>query len=292
LSSYGFRIAGSLRYDEPGGAALTQVALRPTMIPMSDFAGRTALITGAGSGIGRQLVRLLLEGGARILAVDLNADALRSLEAEHHRKPIAAVVADVTDLPALRAAVADLEARLGPTDLLIASAGIGCATPADAWKAEEVNNVLNVNLLGVVNSIDAVLPGMRQRKSGHLVVLSSLASYRGMPLMAAYSASKAGCNALCDSLRVELRPEGIHVTTICPGWIRTPMTETLGLPDAMLYPLEKAAPRILDAIRRRRAFVAFPWGLAWRVWLLRVLPRSWGDWLAGRLLEQFRARKA
>ncbi|MBY0230761.1 MAG: SDR family NAD(P)-dependent oxidoreductase [Gemmataceae bacterium] len=259
---------------------------------MSDFAGKTALITGAGSGIGRHLARLLLAAGARVAGVDLDGDSLRSLEAEHPGRPIATAAGDVTDLPALRAAVAGLEERLGPADLLIACAGIGRATPADEWDAEAVNAVLSVNLAGVVNSIGAVLPGMRARRSGHLVVLSSLASYRGMPLMAAYSASKAGCNALCDSLRVELRSEGIRVTTVCPGWIKTPMTEKLGLPDAMLYPLEKAAPRILDAIRRRKAFIAFPWGLAWRVWLLRVLPRPLGDWLAGRLLKQFRERKA
>ena len=109
--------------------------------------------------------------------------------------------------------------------------------------------------------------------------------------MAAYSASKAGCNALCDSLRVELRPEGIDVTTICPGWIRTPMTEKLGLPASMLLPVDRAATRILEAIRRRRSFVAFPVLTAWQVWLLRVLPRPVGDWLAGRLLTRARRLK-
>ena len=258
---------------------------------MNDFAGRTALVTGAGSGIGRSLARLLLDAGARVGGIDRDADALRSLEAENPGKPFAQAVADVTDLAALRLAVAGLGSRLGPADLLIASAGVGRGTPADAWNAEDVNAVLAVNLLGVVNSIDAVLPGMRARRRGQLVVLSSLASYRGMPLMAAYSASKAGCNALCDSLRVELRPEGIHVTTVCPGWIRTPMTQGLGLPPALLYPVEKAGPRILDAIRRRSAFVAFPASMAWQAWLLRVLPRPVGDWLAGRLLARARSLK-
>ena len=112
---------------------------------------------------------------------------------------------DVTDLAATRAAVKDLEGRLGPTDLLIASAGIGRKTAADTFSAEEVNAHIQVNLIGVVNAVDAVLAGMRERRRGHLVVLSSLASYRGMPFMAGYCASKAGVNALFDSLRLELR---------------------------------------------------------------------------------------
>src|SRR5215207_7676107 len=100
-----------------------------------------------------------------------------------------------------------------------------------------------------------------------------------MPHMAAYSASKAGCNALCDSLRVELAGEGIAVSCICPGWIRTPMTTAIGIPDRVMVPVEKAAARILEAVRRRRAFVAFPWGMAWQAWLLRSLPRPLGDWM-------------
>jgi len=112
-----------------------------------------------------------------------------------------------------------------------------------------------------------------------------------MPLMAAYSASKAGCNALCDSLRVELRGEGIHVTTVCPGWVRTPMTAKLSLPDGMLTSVESAAARIMAAIRRREAFVAFPSWMSWHAWLMRVLPGPLGDWMAGMVLKQAARRK-
>jgi NAD(P)-dependent dehydrogenase (short-subunit alcohol dehydrogenase family) len=250
--------------------------------------GKTALITGAASGIGRQLARLLARCGMSIAAIDLDAAGLDSLAAEIG--PACAVTrADVTDLPALRSAVRGLEEKLGAVEMLVASAGIGRGTPADRFRAEEVNAILSVNLIGVVNSIDAVLAGMRKRKSGHIVVLSSLAGTRGVPLMSAYSASKAGCNALCDALRVELAPEGIAVTTVAPGWIRTPMTEALGLPRKMLMPLEDAARIILDAIRRRKASVAFPRLLAVQVWLMRFLPRPVGDWMAGMLMR--RARK-
>src|SRR4051794_29959384 len=196
---------------------------------MDHFTGRVAVITGAASGLGRQLALSLADQGARIAALDRQAEGLDSLAAQLKGKPLARAAADVTDLPAVGAAVARLEGEVGPADLLFACAGLGRETSALNFRAEDVNDLLNVNLLGVVNSIDAVLPGMLRRRSGHLVALSSLASYRGLPRMAGYCASKAGVNALMDALRVELRPTGITTTTVCPGWVRTPMTANIDL---------------------------------------------------------------
>jgi NAD(P)-dependent dehydrogenase (short-subunit alcohol dehydrogenase family) len=247
---------------------------------MSEFHDRVALITGAGSGIGRQLARLLAAEGARIAGVDLRPEGLTDLAAELAGKPVATATADVTNLTALRAAVTELEGKLGPTDLLIACAGIGRKTSASPLVAEEVNAHIQVNLVGMVNSIDCVLAGMQQRRRGQLVGLSSLASYRGLPLMGGYCASKAGVNALFDALRVELRHTGIAVTTVCPGWVRTPMTDPLRLPRRELMDVDRAAGLILEAIRQRAPFVAFPPRQVWQVRLLRYLPRPIGDWLA------------
>jgi NAD(P)-dependent dehydrogenase (short-subunit alcohol dehydrogenase family) len=255
---------------------------------MSEFHDRVVLITGAGSGIGRQLARLLSAEGARIAGVDLQPQGLAELTAELQGKPVATTRVDVTDLAALRSAVAELEGRLGPTDLLIACAGIGRKTAASPLMAEEINAHIQVNLVGVVNSIDSVLAGMQQRRRGHLVALSSLASYRGLPLMAGYCASKAGVNALLDALRVELRESGIAVTTVCPGWVRTPMTAPLRLPRRELMDVDRAAEVILKAIRRRAPFVAFPPRLVWQLRLLRYLPRPIGDWLAHKQMARAR----
>jgi NAD(P)-dependent dehydrogenase (short-subunit alcohol dehydrogenase family) len=255
---------------------------------MSEFLDRVALITGAGSGIGRQLARLLSAEGARIAALDVRPEGLTELATELTGKPVVTATADVTDLAAMRAAVAELEARLGPTDLLIACAGIGRKTCASPLVAEEINAHIQVNLVGVVNSIDSVLAGMQQRRRGHLVALSSLASYRGLPLMAGYCASKAGVNALFDALRVELRDSGIAVTTVCPGWVRTPMTAPLRLPRRELMEVAQAAEVILEAIRRRAPFVAFPPRLVWQLRMLRYLPRPIGDWLAYKQMARAR----
>jgi short-subunit dehydrogenase len=248
------------------------------------FQDQMVFITGAASGIGRQLALTLAAEGARIAALDRQGPALDALAAELKGKPVACAVADVTDAAALRDAAAGLEAQLGPTDLLIASAGVGRETSATDFRAADMAEVINVNLLGVVNSIAAVLPGMRQRRCGHLAALSSLASYRGLPRMAGYCASKAGVNAVLDALRVELRPDNIQVTTICPGWIRTPMTTPLDVPVPDMMEVGEAARRIVAALRARRRFVAFPPANVWQVRLLRYLPLAVSDWMSYRYM--------
>jgi NAD(P)-dependent dehydrogenase (short-subunit alcohol dehydrogenase family) len=249
---------------------------------MDSFTNRVVLITGAASGIGKQLALTLAAEGARLALLDRQAEALDTLAGELKGKPVACAVADVTDLAGMRAAVTQLETQLGPTDLLVASAGIGVRTPADAFRAEDFTAQIQVNLIGVINTLDPLLPGMVERKRGHIAVLSSMASYRGMPHMGGYCASKAGVNSLLDALRVELRPHGIAVTTLCPAWIRTPLTSPLGLPDKDMMAVEDAVNLIVWALRARKPFLAFPMGMAWQARLLRHTPQSISDWLTRR----------
>jgi NAD(P)-dependent dehydrogenase (short-subunit alcohol dehydrogenase family) len=252
---------------------------------------RVALITGAGGGLGRALALELARAGHAIAGVDVQPEGLAELERELTAAGAAAatVTADVTDAEGLRKAVAGLEERLGGTDLLMANAGIGRESSALEFSAADFEAQIRVNLLGVANSVAAVLPGMLRRGRGHLVAISSLASFRGMPLMAGYCASKAGVNALMDSLRVELRPRGIPVTTICPCWIRTPLTAGLDIPR-MLEPAD-AARRIVRAVRRGVAFYAFPPADAWVVRLLRWLPSGVSDWLVARLMRGLKRKE-
>jgi short-subunit dehydrogenase len=253
---------------------------------MAAFANQVVLITGAASGLGRELALHLSREGASLTAVDLKPDGLESLGHALAGKPYAWAIADVTDVNALRAAVKELEYRQGAIDILIANAGIGCATSALEFHAEEVEAQIKVNLIGVANSIDAVLPGMLARGRGHLVGISSLASYRGLPKMAGYCATKAGVNGLLEGLRVELRPRGIHVTIICPGWIRTPLTAGLDVPHPFMMDVEYAAGRIVEAIQKQKEFLAFPGPSHRRVRLLRWLPSRLSDWLVTRSIRR------
>ncbi len=249
-----------------------------------------ALITGAGSGIGREFARRLAADGMAIAAIDCKAEGLAELEAElsGQSRQIACEVADVTDGPLLLEKVAALEQRLGPIDLVIASAGVGLETSGLSLRMDDLQAVIGVNLLGVANSAAAVLPGMIKRRSGHIVAISSLASFRGVPRMLAYCASKSGVNAFMDGLRVEVRPYGIFTTTLCPGWIRTPMTAHINGPMPGLMDVDYAVGRMLHAIRRRKAFYAFPRSMTWRLRFLGWLPRGVADWLIGRTLGRMK----
>jgi short-subunit dehydrogenase len=256
--------------------------LRPVM---ESFSNRVLLITGAGRGIGRQLAKVLSAEGAAIAAVDLAREPLMDLEKELAGKPVAWVTADVVDAIGLAKAANDLEQRLGPVDLLIANAGIGRETSARNYRAEDVAALVQVNLIGVSNSVAAVLPGMRQRRRGHLTAISSLASYRGLPRIIGYCAAKAGVNCLMEGLRLELRGENIACTTICPGWIRSDMTAPIQNGPAMMS-LEDAVQEIVWAIRRRKVFHAFPSTKAWPLRLMRLLPSRISDWLAARAFQR------
>jgi short-subunit dehydrogenase len=246
-----------------------------------------ALITGAGSGIGRALAKRLAHDGYAIAAIDRVEVGLRTLadELQADHKTVAWRLADVTESAGLFEATRELEAKLGPIDVLIANAGIGIETTGLNFSVENMTKVINVNLIGVSNSIGAVLPGMVERKRGHLVAISSIASYRGSPRMLAYSASKAGVNAIMDGLRVELAPMGIITTTVCPGWIRTPLTANIEGRLDHLLDAEDAAREIVYAIRKKKAFYTFPRQMRWGLQFLTKLPRSWQDWYITRRMN-------
>jgi hypothetical protein len=125
------------------------------------------------------------------------------------------------------------------------------------------------------------------------VALSSIASYRGLPPLAGYCASKAGVRALCEAFRVELAPLGIRVTTLCPGFIKTAIAAHIDFPEPPpMLTVEDAVRCMLSAIGRGRAFYVFPGRDAWRVRLLRYLPRCLSDWMVGRGLARLRQSRA
>ena len=232
--------------------------------------------------------------GTAIAAVDCQEAGLKKLvdEIKAGQGRCAMAVLDVTDAHGLKTGVGDLEKELGPIDLLIASAGLGLETSGLDYQVEVMNRVLNVNLLGVSNSIAAVVPGMLQRKRGHLVALSSMASFRGLPRMLAYSASKAGVNAMMEGLRIEVEPEGLFTTTVCPGWIRTPMTAPIAGMTPRMLEVDDAARRIIWAIQKKRRFYAFPAGMVWQMRILNLIPRFLRDRLFRTMMRRLEKEDA
>lgn len=216
------------------------------------FEGQVTVVTGASSGIGAALARQLGEAEARMGLIALPGTGLEEVAEGIRAKggTAVAVEADVSDRTAFGTALERLTNELGPIDLLILNAGIGMHTPASAFSSDDIERLLRVNLLGVIYGIEAVLPKMIERRQGHIVGVSSLSSYRGGPFVSGYIATKAAVATLLEGLRVELRVmgTGVTVTTVRPGFVRTPMTDWVKRRQALME-VEPAARIILKRDR-------------------------------------------
>lgn len=250
-----------------------------------DWEGKVVLITGASSGIGEALAVAFARKGATAGLLARRANLLSGLVASCEKAGGAAraLPCDVTDAIAVREAAEKLRREFGRIDLLIANAGIG-GNDAETrnLQPDPVKRVIDINLLGAVNSVHAVLPEMLKRRHGHLVAVSSLAGVRGLPKSAAYSASKAGMTAFFESVRLDTVGKGIDVTIIQPGFIKTPLTAGRHSRMPFLMELEDAVPLFIKAIERKKKFAAFPWQLATIVRAGKVFPAWLYDRVAGR----------
>jgi short-subunit dehydrogenase len=241
---------------------------------VNSFQDKVVMITGASSGIGRGLAVELARRGAKVGLVARRADTLEEVvrEIEAVGSKALALPADVQSEASVRAAADNLRAGFGPIDVLIANAGIGPTRDAAQLSAAEVAGVINVNVIGASNSVAAVIPEMVARGSGQLVVISSLAAYRGLPRSAAYCASKAAVSAFFESLRLDLHPRGIDVTIIHPGFIKTPLTADRAVEMPFLMELDDAVKKMVRAIEKRRKRYSFPWQLATLVRAGMIMP--------------------
>ncbi len=232
---------------------------------------RVALITGASSGIGEALAIELSRRGWRVGLMARRASELEAL-AQKIGPSAAWRTADVLDEHSVNAAVAALEAELGPCELMIANAGIGEPCAAKNWDNAVITRVMRVNYEGVVFAFGAVIQGMLARGKGQLAAVSSVAGYRGLPTFGPYAASKSAVTTLCESLRIELSRKGVAVTTIHPGYIATPMTAKNKFPMPFLMPAEAAARVMADGLEARRREINTPWQMGLLMGLCRLLP--------------------
>lgn len=233
-------------------------------------------LTGASSGFGAALAPLIAREGHAIALIARRKSHIEELAGriKDSGGTAVAICCDVGDRNAVHEAVRQCERDLGPVTRLIANAGIGEATPAKGFNAEVVEQIMRINFLGAVYCIEAVLPEMIERAKGHLVGISSLAGYRGLPGTGAYCASKAALISLFESLRIELRAHDVAVTIICPGFVKTEMTAKNRGPMPFLMDLDDAARIMHRAITHKKSRSTFPWQLATMVKLGRFLPDS------------------
>ena len=240
------------------------------------------VVTGASGGLGLALARHYLQRGATVAAIARREDALQALAAAYpgqvHLYP-----ADVCDAAALRVAADDFIARAGVPDIVIANAGVSIGTLTRyAADGDVFRRVMEINVLGAVHTFQPFVEAMRSAGRGRLVGIASVAGFRGLPGSGAYSASKAAFISYLESLRLEMHGSGVKVVTVCPGYIRTPMTDINPYPMPFMLEADDAARRIARVIERGCSFKVVPWQMAIVGRLLKLLP----NWLYDRLFAK------
>lgn len=236
-----------------------------------DGTSGTAWVTGAGSGIGRALARRLAQTGWTVAASARTASDLDTLAAEVPGK-ITAFQLDVTDAAACVETARQIEAALGPVDLAVFNAGSYFPTTAEDFSVENFRRTVNVNLMGEVNCMGGVVPSMRARRAGHIVLMGSLTGLVGLPTAASYGATKAALNSIAQAFKPDFERFGITISVINPGFVKTPLTDKNRFPMPFLISVDAAVDHILRGIARRRFDISFPWQMSFLVRLLAALP--------------------
>jgi short-subunit dehydrogenase len=240
---------------------------------------RLVWVTGASTGIGAEICKQLASAGVVVAASARNGDALKALGHGIYAFPL-----DVSDEKAVADTFTAVEAAHGPVDLIIA--GAGTYTPASAadFRTDMFRRMYEVNYLGVVNVLAAALPAFRARRAGHLSWIASVSGYRGLPKAAAYGPTKAALINLAESLKPELDRDGVKVSVINPGFVRTPMTAVNDFNMPFLMEPADAARATIAGLAKGKFEVAYPTPFVAILKFGRLLPYSIFFWISRKYL--------
>ncbi len=246
-------------------------------LPLKDWAGRTAWLVGASSGIGRALASALHARGARVVVSARKAEALNAFATNH--PGALALPLDVTDLPAVKAATAQILAT-GGLDCMVYCAGHYREMTATAFDLPDMLRHCQINYEGALHLLDAVLPHFLARSApskagnfnGHISLISSVAGYRGLPKSLAYGPTKAALINLAETLYLDLHERGIGVSLINPGFVDTPLTEQNKFTMPALISTDEAAREILRGWEKGEFEIHFPKRFTYIMKLLQLLP--------------------
>lgn len=253
---------------------------------LADNDWRTVWVTGASSGMGLEVCRLLDREGVNVAASARSADKLNEIARKSDH--IAAYPLDVTDQDAVATSIEQIEDKTGNIDLAILNAGVWELMDSIDLDARAVRAGIETNYMGVINALDALLPRMLERKRGHIAIVASVAGYRGLPRSIAYGPTKAALINLAEILKSELEPHGIIVSVINPGFIDTPLTRDNPFPMPMLMQADVAAACMLAGLKRKKYEIIFPRRFVLAMKLLRVVPNIVFFWVVGRFMVKTR----
>ncbi|NWG28286.1 MAG: SDR family NAD(P)-dependent oxidoreductase [Ignavibacteriaceae bacterium] len=255
-----------------------------------DFKNKTVLLTGASSGIGYSLAKLLPKENCSIALISRRIEILDKLinEIGSANVKVSAYKCDVGEINEVKTTFGEIKKDFGKIDIAILNAGTSSRKDIRTYSASAANEIFKVNTLGIVNCVEQLLPDFINRKEGMIVGVSSLAESRGFPKSGFYNASKAAATLLLESLRIELKPYNIKVVIVKPGFVRTPMTDKNEFHMPFIIDVDKAAKIILNGIKKEKKIVQFPLPIVIGSKLVKFMP----DWLFDLIMsKELPARK-
>ena len=241
-------------------------------------------ITGASSGIGKAVAEKFASEGWRVAVSARRKEILENMAKNQN---IFSFPLDITDQEQINNIFKNILSEFGSLDLCLFSSGT--YEPKDEQKIdpEKIRNVINVNFLGVIDCVKAVEEYFKNKKSGHISIVSSIAGYRGLPNSSGYGPSKAALTNFCESIYFDFKKFGVRVSVISPGFIKTPLTEKNEFPMPFLKTVDYAADKVFNGLVKTNAFeIHFPKGLTLTLKFLRILPYKIYLFLVDKLVKR------
>ena len=253
-----------------------------------NFNDKVILITGASTGIGKEMAKLLAYENCSLVLLARRYELLDELKTQLKtgKANIKTYKCDVADPDEVSKVFTKLKDESGKIDIAILNAGVGSKSSAKDYSYETAKNTFDVNVLGIVNCVENLMPDFLKRKDGMIVGVSSLADARGWQGSGFYCASKAAATLLLENLRVELKPFNVKVITVKPGFVETPMTAKNKFPMPFLMSVEKAAKIIIDGIKKEKRIIQFPLPTVFSAKLMRIVPNYLFDYFSSKELRE------
>ncbi|MDO8953868.1 MAG: SDR family NAD(P)-dependent oxidoreductase [Gammaproteobacteria bacterium] len=256
------------------------------------FNGSRIWITGASSGIGRAVAIELAKRGARLIISGRNKEALFSLQASYPQAIEMVLPFDVTNLNANIAAAQHIKQKFGGIDKVFFNAGASQHMDIENFQSETFVEMMRINYFSLVFGVEAALPLLKASKQPHIIGMSSMAAYHGLPMGEAYSAAKAAARNFLQGLQADLKDQGIKVSIVCPGFVATPLTAKHNFKLPFLLQPEQAAKIIVAGMQKYKAEIAFPKPMIWAAKALNWLPSSLKIVLLARTKHQVQAKNS
>jgi len=240
---------------------------------MNDFNNKTIWIIGASSGIGEALARELSQHGAKLILSARSGDKLQALNGELGGRHIVKTF-DASDVEAMQQAFTEIKSHVTKIDSVLYLAAIYTPHDGKSKSIETIHNMLNVNLGGAFNTVTTVQEFFENQGHGQIILCGSVAGYRGLPMGQPYCASKAAIINYAESLHLDLSPKHIDVKVICPGFVKTPLTDKNKFPMPMMITAEEAAQAIAKGMQGRTFEIHFPKKFTYIMKVMRIMPSA------------------